>query len=411
MSLSVADRIRGVRRREETIARLGGDGYIAGVTWVADGTQLVAIIDGSGWPEESQSEYYSSRVFGLCGGPGAAEFRGLAGYPTISIFDFLKGGVPYYGFNTLSVDGSLFQYLSTVTRPCTPVDEKILTGSAYWSDSNFNGAKLIYSADHGRTWRNHVGTTPVACEPREGHSHDSLVFFGEPAGAFSILTFLQMGRDYSANEDGYIYVYSPNGIVDGAMNELVMFRVPKDKILQRRAYEFFEVMKEDGKAEWTKDIDRRGVVCTFAPGWVESMWPLAWLPSIIYNEVLGVYMMVNSSGTNSSCKTEKPTYFGVWVAPNPWGPWRQVHEETAWLPGGDNGARAVAPQIVPAWISRDGRSFWLAWSDVQQSSLVETTDPMVSARGREDFMLLRRHWREKHPYFAFNTQKVDLLLE
>jgi hypothetical protein len=53
------------------------------------------------------------------------------------------------------------------------------------------------------------------------------------------------------------------------------------------------------------------------------------------------------------------------VADQPWGPWRQIHEETSWTPSGDMNARAYQPQISPKWISDDGKSFWMVFTDFQ----------------------------------------------
>ena len=39
---------------------------------------------------------------------------------------------------------------------------------------------------------------------------------------FSLLSVLQMGKNYEWNTDGYVYVYSPNGNLDGTMNQLVI---------------------------------------------------------------------------------------------------------------------------------------------------------------------------------------------
>ena len=56
---------------------------------------------------------------------------------------------------------------------------------------------------------------------------------------------------------------------------------------------------------------------------------------------------------------------GFWVAEHPWGPWRQIHEDTAWTPGGNQGARAYQPQIPPRWLAPDGKSFWMVFTDFQ----------------------------------------------
>ena len=115
----------------------------------------------------------------------------------------------------------------------------------------FVGAKLIYSPDNGVTWHNQDGSTPVRWEVWEDRSHANMAFFKEPGDAFSLLTVLQMGKDYEQNKDGYVYIYSPNGNTEGTMNQLVCRRVPKDRIRDRGAYEFFVARRPDGTAEWS----------------------------------------------------------------------------------------------------------------------------------------------------------------
>ena len=69
----------------------------------------------------------------------------------------------------------------------------------------------------------------------ENRSRKNFVFYEEPRNVFSLTAVLQMGRDYRDNKDGFVYVYSPNGSTEGTANELVMFRVPKTRILDRTA--------------------------------------------------------------------------------------------------------------------------------------------------------------------------------
>ena len=172
------------------------------------------------------------------------------------------------------------------------------------------------------------------------------------------------------------------------MNQMVMFRVPKERVLERSAYEFFVSRRDDGTANWSREIQARGVVHTFPPGWVNrSTHPYAWHPSVVYNAALGTYLMAN---WGMGCDRNghwfgKPSYLGFWTAPRPWGPWTQIHEETAWTPAGDRGARAYQPQIIPRWMAPDGQSFWLVWTDFQVID-------------------------DQRPYYAFNLQKVEVLL-
>ena len=82
----------------------------------------------------------------------------------------------------------------------------------------------------------------------------------------------------------------------------------------------------------------------------------------------------------------KPSYLGFWIAPQPWGPWTQAHEEPSWTPNRDEQARCYQPQIAPKWISSDGKTFWLVWTDFR----------MVG---------------DTAPYYAFNCQKVNVLTD
>lgn len=397
-------------RREETILRSHslGDGYH--MTWTRQGQQAVGVNDGSGWADPPAA-FYNTRLWTISGAPGAARFAELATYPVIDRSTRPEGSPVYYGSGLLAVGGRFYQFISTLDN-------------AEDRPRHWTGAKLIFSDDGGRTWRNRDGSTPVTWEDWWEQTRGRFSFFQEPDGCFSLLSILQMGRDYGANRDGYIYAYSPNGNTDGKMNELVMFRVPIARMLDRDAYEFFAGPRADGGADWSRDIAARVPVQVFPRGWVNdtNLFPgdlvlESWLPSVVYNEALGLYMMaaagigVAPDGTEFS----KPSYLGLWVGDTPWGPWQQVHEEKAWMPGGDAAARAYGPRIAPGWLAPDGKSFWLVWSDLDgirafatdqaklAAALEKVTDPLSRTRIEADF--LRRYT----PRFAFNAQRVDLV--
>src|SRR5262249_12232105 len=159
----------------------------------------------------------------------------------------------YYGTNLLAVDGHIYQFLATFNRIYNVTDTYSATDPFIMTN-----AKLIHSPDNGRTWCNQDGTTPVVRESQHEQSRSTMTFFfDKPKGAFSNLSFLQMGKDYQDNHDGYVYVYSPNGATEGTMNQLVLFRVVKTKILDRGAYEYFAQLRADGDAHWVTDINAR----------------------------------------------------------------------------------------------------------------------------------------------------------
>jgi hypothetical protein len=367
--------IKGIRRLDETIIRLGGYGDNWHMTWAADDRQFLSLCDGKGWKNvEGYDEklYHNSRVFVIHGDPPRPRFEYLPGYP-----DLLGLKPPdigrYYGFAILALDGRIYQFLSAPNRLFSEPDPR------------FVGAKLIWSPDNGKTWQNQHGG-PVSWEEWSTRNRQNMFFFDEPGESFSLLTFLQMGRNYQHNRDGYVYIYAPNGNLEGSMNQLALCRVPRQRILDRASYEFFTERHSDGTARWSGRIEDRGAVHTFSRGWVNTkVHPYAWHPSVVYYAPLRTYLMANwGMGTASDGEWfAKPSYLGFWTAPQPWGPWTQVHEDTSWTPGGDTGARCYQPQISPKWIAADGKSFWLVWTDYQQVN-------------------------KKLPYYAFNLQKVEV---
>ncbi len=371
--------ITGMRRLDETIHRMGGRGDNWHTTWAADDKLYTGMCDGTGFAdvEGHTGMFYISRVYAINGDPPHHSFEHLPGFP-----DLTKGPGPddrntYYGFGIIALDDHLYYYLSTPNHPFT------------YEGARFVGSKLIYSPDLGETWLNQDGSA-VVWEGWAERSRDNMAFFEEPDDVFSLITVLQMGKNYEHNRDGYVYIYTPNGSAEGSMNQLAMLRVPRGSILDRSSYEYFVSLNDDGSAAWSSDIDDRGVCHTFPSGYVNvKVHPYAWQPGVIYNAPLDVYMMSNWGMAVSDDGTwfDGPSYLGFWEADQPWGPWRQVHEETSWTPADDELATAYQPQISPKWVAEDGKSFWMAWTDFQ------------------------RVGGGKRPYYDYNIQKVEILTE
>jgi hypothetical protein len=321
---------------------------------------------------------YNSRLYAISGAPPEVRFEYLPGYPELVNYPGTADISRYYNFGLLALDSSLYQFLTTPNHPFTEPEPR------------FVGAKLIYSPDYGRTWYNQDGSSPVVWEQWGERSRGNMLFFQEARDTFSLLAVLQMGQNYEHNTDGFVYVYAPNGNDEGTMNQLVMCRVPTGRILDRSAYEFFVARRADGGALWSSSIEERAIVHTFPSGWVNrSVHPYAWHPSVVYYPATGEYLMANWGMGCSPCGEwfGKPSYLGFWTAPKPWGPWEQVHEETAWTPDRDTSARAYQPQIAPKWISEDGEAFWLVWTDFQE----------IPGVGRS--------------FYAFNVQQVQVTVE
>lgn len=409
-------RVRSLNRRDETILRYGGAHDTWHMTWAKDDQQYATGVEGGGFAERSKADV-NSRLFSVRGGPQAATFSEVDGYPMRGIPMHRVQDTRYLNYGTLALDDCLYQFLSSYNRSLPDFG----LGADPSSLGRFTTVKLIYSPNGGRTWHNQDGSTPVRWEDWGDRSRNNMVFFEEDQDAFSMLTVLQMGKNYEHNRDGYVYIYGINGNTEGTMNELVMFRVPKNKIPDRSSYEFFAGLCDSGNARWTRDIQSREVVQTFPRGWVNSnTHPYGWLPNVVYYAPTGQYLLANwSTGLSSKGRWfSKPSYLGFWVAQNPWGPWEQIHEETAWTPGGDPKARAFMAQIAPKWIAPDGSSFWLVWSDIQMpdpDAVMRFSEKYkyigegraISETDVAEFVALRR---KAMPYYGFNVQRVDVVI-
>lgn len=380
------------------------------MSWAADGRHYFGVNDGSGWLNPPQ-KFYNSHMWSMGGGPEGATFSDVTGYPDLDKMARPDDAPSYYAHGTLAVDGKLYQFLGTLDRRTeTP--------------RRWTGAKLVRSADMGKSWSNQDGSMPVTWEDW-AEQKPQLAFFEEAQGAFSLISILQMGRDYALNRDGYVYLYSPNGSIDGQMNELVMARVPKRRIADRTAYEFY-AGERGGRVQWSRDIAARRPVHIFPTGWVNStnlfegdLVVEAWLPSVTFIEPLGLYFMAASGTGCAPDGTEfgKPSYLGLWASSTPWGPWKQFHEENAWTPANDSKARAYAPQIVPGWVAQDSRSFWLVWADLQgmrdftrdRAQLFALLSKAKDVHERTT--VIADFHRSKLPFYALNAQRVDLVFE
>jgi hypothetical protein len=340
--------IKSLRRLDETVLRLGGHGDNWHMTWAKNDKMYLGLCDGRGLPGTRQG-FFNSRMYAIAGEPPTVAFEDLPGYPELP-FAVNR----YYGFGILAIDRRIYHFLTTPLRRLSEPQPL------------FVGAKLIYSEDDGATWRNQDGSTPVVWEDWDQRSKNNMLFFKEPDNSFSLLSVLQMGKDYQYNKDGFIYIYSPNGTTDGTMNQLVLCRVAKQAICQRQSYEFFSGRDSSGKATWSSDINNRRPVHDFPRGWVNRLLnPYSWQPSVVYLAPSGQYLMANwGMGTDASGQWfTKPSYLGFWTSHEPWGPWAQIYEEKSWMPEGETAARAYQPQIAPKWIAADGNSFWLVWTD------------------------------------------------
>ena len=237
----------------------------------------------------------------------------------------------------------------------------MVDGVLYMWVRNAGNAQLAWSADPGRTW--------AWAEWKFTES------FGCP-------TFLNFGANYAGARDGYVYIYSHDA--DSAYepaDRMVLARVPKERIRDRGAYEFFKGLGGDGTAAWTRNISERGAVFIHAGKCYRS--------GITYNAGLKRYLW---------CQVlpgKDPRFaggFGVYDAPQPWGPWTTAYYTEAWDVG--PGETCSFPS---RWISGDGRTQYLVFSGDDCFSVRKATLTLA------DMAFPGKEWAEATPL----SQGVD----
>jgi hypothetical protein len=199
-------------------------------------------------------------------------------------------------------------------------------GILYMWARNAGNARLAWSSDHARTWTWSAWTLETS--------------FGCP-------TFLNFGKDYTGAKDDYVYIYSPDS--DSAYrsaDRMVLARVPRGRITQRAAYEFFRGLGEGGMPLWTADIAGRGTVFSHPGGCYRS--------AVSYDAGLRRYLWCQTlPGGDARFRGG----FGVYDAPEPWGPWTTIEFAEEWDVG--PGETCSFPT---KWMSADGKTVHLVFS-------------------------------------------------
>ena len=172
-------------------------------------------------------------------------------------------------------------------------------GTLYVWMRNARNARLAWSTDRAVTWTSSDWTFDVS--------------FGHPA-------FLNFGKDNAGARDDYVYVYSPDrDSAYEASDRLVLARVPAARLRDRRAYEFLQEIDAKGQPRWTADVVARGSVFTHAKQVYRSQ--------VSYHPRLKRYLLCQILPDTDA---RFDGGFGIYDAPEPWGPWTTVYFTRRW---------------------------------------------------------------------------------
>jgi CubicO group peptidase (beta-lactamase class C family) len=304
---------------KETIRRAakGSDNWP--LTWADDDALYTAYGDGNGF-EPFTNEKLSLGFANVMGGP--TDFFGVnLRVPTLEQKGDGAAGRKASGL--LAVDGTLY----------------------LWA-RNTSNAQLAWSTDHGATW-----------------SWSDWKF----TNSFGCPTFLNYGPNYRDARDEFVYVYSPdaNDAYTPAAR-MVLARVPKHQIRERRAYEFFAGRGANNQAVWTRDITRRGAVFENPGRCYRSS--ITWCAPL--RRFLCVQVLPHRKWHHLGEKVDTRFAGGLAVfdAPEPWGPWTTSFQADTWDVGPGDTASFPAK-----WMSADGMWLHLVFSGDDSFSVRRAT--------------------------------------
>ncbi|MHC4401497.1 MAG: DUF4185 domain-containing protein [Planctomycetota bacterium] len=315
------------------------------VTWADDGHQYAAWGDGGGFGgtnrlgrvslgvariEGPHDQYLATNVWGGRRPENAATFPGKS-----------------YGI--ICVRGVLTMWVGLSTPNRNP----------------FKEVRLAVSRDHGASWR-------------------LLDWSFTKSDGVMLPTVCQFGRDYAGAHDRYAYHYliryraeeGPDDYPDkvawlvvqkpGAVD---LARVPADRMIDRRAWEFFAGTDSEGQPAWTSDLSRRKPVFEDPNG-------VGWNLSVSYNAGLGCYLLCTEHTETHRGK------LGVFDATEPWGPWTTAAYHDDWGKG-HVPLNTFYWSFSNKWLSPDGRSFSLIFTGRKENDSWNAVRGSFTTRSRK----------------------------
>lgn len=199
---------------------------------------------------------------------------------------------------------------------------------------NGTDAHIFASHDFGKTW-----------SPDLPKIFDHYMFkgcrFGGPA-------FINFGQDNADARDEFVYAVSSDQWDNGS--QLVLGRVPQDKIQDASAWQWVAEVDDETGPVWTSQLAKAHAVLS------DDCW--IGLPDMVYLKSIDRYLLLTWR-MNEDFSNSDGTRLIVYDAPEPWGPFTLVHYEPAWETQEMN---PYCPRLPLKWMEPDGVTGWLQFS-------------------------------------------------
>ncbi|WP_430909565.1 hypothetical protein [Maribacter sp. 2-571] len=292
-----------------------GHGDNWAITWADDDLQYSFFTDGKGFGAHALD--VSISPVSIEGDPPNISGKDIPS--TSGTLEFLEGGEHSAKVcGLVMIDKVLYAWVRNINLPGTPKG---------------TGSQLMVSKDYGKSWEYADWNWPTIGYP----------------------TWLNAGKNNAEAKDGYAYFVSPNGpSAYYDYPDMLMARVPNDRIVNKDSYEFFTGTDAKGNPTWGTYENRKAVFHNEEG---------SFRPDIVYNPGLDRYFLTVATPIGpwqwwAKENDARTPHFGMFESENPWGPWKTVYYEKDW----GSPENRFSPHIPSKWISGEGTSFYLLYS-------------------------------------------------
>lgn len=236
----------------------------------------------------------------------------------------------------ICVDGMLYFAFQNMLSAQKPPFSAV---SQHGSDASI----VVSSAYKGMFWIPSLRNIPAPMFP--GHK------FGGPA-------FVNFGQNNANARDSYVYAVSGDQWDNGS--NLRLGRVPKERIVEKEAWEWVCSFEPSGEPAWSCRLDESIPVL--------SLHRWLGLPEMAYLSSINRYLLFTWR-LHKDFSGNDGTDLMIFESPEPWGPFSMVHFEEYWEGREFN---PYCPRLPLKWVESDGLTCWLqfsgSWSPEGQSA-------------------------------------------